>query len=123
MKSSIIKLFIIPIAACLIIVGNFATSSFAIDCGSATVTMIGVNPGAGGTGSSAIKVAFTNDTDQAVGDWQPGEGRFFFLSERLGDQGLATLLTAYATDKPVWIRIADPGTTNSLITIIYLKAN
>jgi hypothetical protein len=122
MKRKSLNIFAILITTCLITLGCFTVNSFAVDCSSATITMIGVNPGAGGTGASDIKVGFKNTSGVTVGDWAVNTERFFFLSESLGNQGLATLLTAHTLEMPVWIRIADPGTPGSLVSIIYLNA-
>ena len=44
----------------------------------------------------------------------------FYLSEDLGDSGLATLLAAYSMGKTIWVRTlgATPG---SIISIIYVN--
>jgi len=47
--------------------------------------------------------------------------RQFYLSSTLGNQGLATLLTAYSLGKTVWVRIAGDGSSGSLISIIYIN--
>ena len=47
--------------------------------------------------------------------------RQFYLSSTLGNQGLATLLTAYSLGKTVWVRIAGTGEPGSLIQIIYIN--
>ena len=47
--------------------------------------------------------------------------RQFYLSSTLGNQGLATLLTAYSLGKTVWVRIAGDGAPGSLIEIIFVN--
>ena len=47
--------------------------------------------------------------------------RQFYLSSTLGNQGLATLLTAYSLGKTVWVRIPGDGAAGSLIQIIYMN--
>jgi len=47
--------------------------------------------------------------------------RQFYLSSTLGNQGLATLLTAYSLGKTVWVRIAGTGEPGSLIQIIFIN--
>ena len=107
----------------MMVVTGLATSCFATaDCSSAQVMMIGTNPGAGGVGSSGIKVSLKNLSGHTVGtDWLINTNRMFFLTTDLGDQGLATLLTAMSLNKPVWVRIAGNAEPASLISIIYLS--
>ena len=80
------------------------------------IKKIGVSPGAGGAGSAGYMVQL-DDT----GSPQAWSGTVqFYLSDDLGDSGLATLLTAYSLGKTVWARTA--GTTpGSLITILYMN--
>jgi len=47
--------------------------------------------------------------------------RLFYLSSTLGNQGYATLLTAYSLGKTVWVRIAGTGEPGSLVQIIYIN--
>ena len=47
--------------------------------------------------------------------------RQFYLSSNLGNQGLATLLTAYSMNKTLWVRIAGDGSAGSLIEIIFIN--
>ena len=47
--------------------------------------------------------------------------RQFYLSSNLGNQGLATLLTAYSMNKTLWVRIAGDGSSGSLIEIIFIN--
>jgi len=47
--------------------------------------------------------------------------RQFYLSSALGNQGLATLLTAYSMGKTIWVRIAGDGSPGSLIEIIFVN--
>ena len=49
--------------------------------------------------------------------------RQFYLSSTLGNQGLATLLTAYSLGQTVWVRIAGTGAQGSLIEIILINSN
>jgi hypothetical protein len=98
-----------------------AGNSFAVDCGVAGVVMIGPAPGEGGTGSSGYKIELVNKTAASVGTWAPGTTRMFFLHENLGKAGLATGLTAMATDYDMWVRIPGDGAVNSLITVMYLN--
>ena len=47
--------------------------------------------------------------------------RQFYLSSTLGNQGLATLLTAYSLNKTLWVRIAGTAAPGSLIEIIFIN--
>ena len=47
--------------------------------------------------------------------------RQFYLSSNLGNQGLATLLTAYSLNKTLWVRIAGDGSPGSLVEIIFIN--
>ncbi len=47
--------------------------------------------------------------------------RQFYLSQELGNQGLAVLLTAYAMGETVWVRIAGDGESGSLVTVIFVN--
>jgi hypothetical protein len=116
----------ISVTSLALFVGLFALAmlagnSFAVDCGQAEVAMVGPAPGTGGTGSSGYKIKLINRTGAAVGDWAPDGSRMFYLHEDLGDAGLATALTAIATDYDLWVRIPGDGSVNSLITIMYLN--
>jgi len=110
------------VSLAIFMVYGLATSSMAADCSKAEVYMIGANPGSGGTGSAGIKVALINRSGATVGtDWTNNSKRMFYLTQDLGDQGLATLLTAMSLNKPVWVRIVGDAPVNSLISIVYLS--
>jgi len=47
--------------------------------------------------------------------------RQFYLSSTLGNQGLATILTAYSMGKTLWVRIAGDGAKGSLIEIVFIN--
>jgi hypothetical protein len=47
--------------------------------------------------------------------------RQFYLSSTLGNQGLATLLTAYSLNKTIWARIAGTAAPGSLVEIIFIN--
>ena len=57
--------------------------------------------------------------DQSDVNWTGS--RQFYLSDDLGDQGLAVLLTAYALGETVWVRIAGDASAGSLIKIIFVN--
>ena len=91
-----------------------------VDCSTATVIM------AGGAipipGSSNIRVYLRNNSGILVGSWPNNEARFFYMDQSIAKEGLATLLTAFATGKNVYVQI--PGTTaanNSSITVVFIK--
>ena len=90
-----------------------------VDCSTATVIM------AGGAipipGSSNIRVQLRNNSGILVGSWPNNEARFFYMDQSIAKEGLATLLTAFATGKKVWVRISGTAVANSLIKIVYIK--
>ena len=94
---------------------GLSSVSFAVDCSKAEIVQIGANAGIGhGTASDNV-IAFKCLSD---GSW----GSFVQLipNAAIGDQALATALTALSLDKTVWIR-ASGNTTGSLLNIIYLN--
>lgn len=116
------KLSGIALLAVVMIFGLTSMAFAYADCSSAKVTMVGAAPGYGGAGSAGIKVMLKNMTGHTVGtDWANGTLRMFFLTTDLGDQGLATLLTAMSLGKNVWVRIGGNAEPASLISIIYLS--
>ena len=66
----------------------------------------------GGVAKIVVKIADGSATPQFTGDRQ------YFLHPDLGNQALATLLTAFSMDKTVWLRVESLDAL-SLITIIY----
>ena len=90
-----------------------------VDCSTATVIM------AGGAipipGSSNIRVQLRNNSGILVGSWPNNEARFFYMNQSIAKEGLATLLTAFATGKKVWVRISGTAVANSLIKVVYIK--
>ena len=116
-------LSVVAVVSLLLIFG-ITSVSFADpgDCSSAEIMMIGSAPGYGGAGSDGIKVSLKNKSGHTVGtDWNNNTERMFFLTDDLGDRGLAILLTAMSLDKPVWVRIAGNAEVNSLISVIFLN--
>jgi hypothetical protein len=47
--------------------------------------------------------------------------RQFYLSQELGNQGLAVVLSAYSMGETLWVRIAGNGSPGSLITIVFIN--
>ena len=93
---------------------------FSADLDGCTITRIGAYPGLinADLNRSGYPVFLSHPS------W-PETSRMFYLSADLGDGGLATLLTAFSLEKPIWVRIgpsaeasADPG---SIITVIYVN--
>lgn len=108
---------------CILVVFSltfFATSgAYAADVMSATITKIGFYPGI--TPDSSGGIIFLDDNE----DYYWTGGRMFYLSSELGNQGLATALTALSMGKTVLVRIGgsaaaspEPG---SLINVIYIN--
>lgn len=92
-----------------------ANTLYAADCSSAEIKRVGDNPATGAAGASSYMVQLDCASDAI---WR---GTLtLYLSEELGDSGLATLLTAYSLGKTVWVRTlgVDPG---SIVTVIYLN--
>jgi len=108
------KFMILPVVLFALYVFS-ANNLYAADCGFATIKKIGNNPLLTNTGASPY-MARLDCNDDSI--W-PGEIAFY-LSQDLGDAGLATLLTAYSLGKTVWVRTLGV-TTGSIITVVYLN--
>ena len=68
-----------------------------------------------------VFVTLVNKTTATIGGvWAPNDERSFYLHQSIANQGMATLLTALASNKTVFVRLYDikPG---SLIYIIYTR--
>jgi hypothetical protein len=108
---------LLALAFCIAVGGSFGAGTVtAADCGNARVTQPGIYPALQSGGASSY-IAFFECLD-AVPAWSGP--RQFVLSTDLGDAGYATLLTALALDKNVWIRV-ESVVARSLATIIYLN--
>ena len=83
----------------------------ALDVANARINRVGYNP--------AFQGAMVQLDDVTDGNYTGV--RQYYLSSTLGNQGLATLLTAYSLGKTVWVRIAGTGEPGSLIQIIYIN--
>jgi len=95
-------------------------NAYAVDCGSASVQMVG--PTLSTTDADKVVVRLRNKTAAAVGTWAPNTDRTFYLHQSVANKGLATLLTAFMMEKTVWVRIASTdAAVNSLVTIVYVK--
>lgn len=57
-------------------------------------------------------------TDLSAKAWTGS--RMFYLSPTLGNQGLATALTALSMGQSVWVRVSGTGVAGSLVTVLYV---
>lgn len=94
---------------------NIPTAHASVDVESCKIMAMGIWPGAITGGSGAV--VFLKD-ESPTPRWYGN--RMFFLSEELGNQGLATLLTALSMGKNVMIAAAGNGEPGSFITTIYI---
>ena len=120
------RLRMVPIFVITITITVFLTPQFvaALDVGACRIKRIGVMDKASSPIANAPIVVQLIDTRSGTPTWPNGEEgveRIFFLHPDLGNAGYATLLTAYSLGKTVWVRIADPGTSGSLITVIAIN--
>lgn len=113
MKRLHTSIFLASLLALMVV---FSTSTlYAADCANATIERVGTNPVTGSTGASPYMVQL-DCADDSI--W-PGV-MTLYLSQDLGDSGLATLLSAYSMGKSVWVRTL--GTTpGSIVSIIYVN--
>lgn len=112
MKTSRKAFFVAVLVSLMFVVS--VNNLYAADCASATIKRLGNNPvKASGASSYMVQLDCSDDTA-----W-PGT-LTLYLSEELGDSGLATLLTAYSLQKTVWVRTLGvaPG---SIVSVIYLN--
>lgn len=84
----------------------------------AQITRIGIFPNM--TPDSSIPVFLTDTAAQPAFS----AGTMFYLNNSLGNEGLATLLTAFSMGKTVWVRIVGEGAApapGDYITIVYVN--
>jgi hypothetical protein len=62
-------------------------------------------------------------TDMSSTPAWSGSRQFFLSQATFGNQGLATMLTAFSMGKTVYVRIAGTAEALSLITVIYVNAD
>ncbi len=106
--------------AALVMAGSafFSAPALAdVDVASAKIERLGPDPRFAST-SSGYMVQFS---DTAANPAWAGV-RQFYLSDDLGNTGIATLLTAFSLDETVWVRIAGTAEAGSLVTIIFVNA-
>lgn len=116
MKPKRMSIFVITITISVLLAPQFVA---ALDVNACRIKRIGVIDDA----TAPILVQLV-DTRSGAPTWPNGvEGveRQFYLHPNLGNAGYATLLTAYTLGKTVWVRIADPGTGGSLITVVLIN--
>jgi hypothetical protein len=99
---------------------SFLTAgAYAADVGYATILKIGFYPRI--TPESSGAVVFLDDSEDIAFTGM----RMYYLSTDLGNQGLATFLTAFSMDKKVWVRIGGstgaPADNGSLINVVYIQ--
>ena len=106
--------FVVLVGVALIVLPS-SVNAANFDIAAAEITKIGVYPNL--TPTSSIPV-FLTDTSGAFAN------RMFYLHESCGNQGLATLLTAFSMEKTVWVRIVGEGAAaapGDYVTIIYVN--
>jgi len=113
LKNLSISTVLIIVALSLIILPLKANAS--VDCAVAKISRIGMYPGAFGTKGIMVQLI-----DQAPTPSWPG-ARTFYLSDTVGNEGYAALLTAYSMGKTLWVRIAGDASPGSLIIILHIN--
>lgn len=111
-----VKIQLIILAIIGLVIFNGESDAYAIDCSSAQVVLAG--PAYAGT--SKVSVTLKNTSSAAIGTWAVNTNRTFYLHDSILDRGLATLLTAKAIQRDVWVRLVN-YTAGSLITVVYVK--
>ena len=106
MFSLVIAMFLV---ASLMIIPTIANAT--VDANNVTIRRIGADPRFQGAMVVLIDPSGINWTGP----------RQFYLSSTLGNQGLATLLTAYSLGKKLWVRIAGDASPGSLVEIIFIN--
>jgi hypothetical protein len=95
------------------------SGAYAADVSFAKITRIGFYPYI--TPQSSGAILFLDDTE----DYYWTGSRMYYMSTELGNQGLATALTAYSMGKTIFVRIGGsagaPADAGSLINVIYIN--
>jgi len=94
---------------------GLSSVSFAADCADAEIVKVGANAGAGGGAASDNVIGIKCLSDSSWGSYVG-----LIPNAAIGDQALATALTAFSLDKTVWVR-ASGKTAGSMLNIIYLN--
>lgn len=105
------------LALCLSValVFTIASSSMADDCTSAEIMKVGAGAGMGGGTASDNVIGVKCISDTSWGTYAQ-----FYPNTAIGDQALATALTAYSLDKKVWIRVSSK-VSGSMLNNIYIN--
>ncbi len=109
------KFGVLAICISTVMLLGLSSVSFAADCASAEILKVGASAGAGGGAASDNVIAVKCLSDATWGNYVQ-----LYPNAAIGDQALATALTALSLDKKVWIR-ASAKTTGSLLNVIYLN--
>ncbi|MGV8073286.1 MAG: hypothetical protein AB2L11_01800 [Syntrophobacteraceae bacterium] len=108
------KKFIPVMLAVLLLTCAIAAPAMAsVDVATCSIVRVGYDPRFSG---AMVQL----DDMRTMGELWTG-ARQFYLSSALGNQGLATLLTAYSMGKTVWVRISGTATSGSLVEIIFIN--
>ena len=97
------------LVASMMIIPTVANAT--VDSGQNTIIKVGADP--------RFEGAMVQLDDLTDNKWTGV--RQFYLSSALGNQGLATLLTAYSMGKTIWVRIVGDGSPGSLVEIIFVN--
>ena len=110
-----IKFGLLAICISAVMLLGVSSVSFAADCSKAEILKVGVNAGVGaGTASdNVISIKCLSDSS-----WGGYTG--LIPNVAIGDQALATALTAFSLDKSVWVR-ASGKTSGSILNVIYMN--
>ncbi len=92
-----------------------AATSMAADCADAEILKVGAAAGVGGASASDNVIAVKCLSDTSWGTYAQ-----FYPNEAIGDQALATALTALSLGKHVWIRVSSK-TSGSMLQTIYVN--
>lgn len=94
---------------------SVSSNVMADDCATAEVVKVGTGAGMGGGTASDNVIGIKCLSDTTWGNYAQ-----FYPNTRVGDQALATALTAYSLDKKVWIRVSSK-VSGSMLNNIYIN--
>ena len=103
---------------------SMACSAYAVECTSATVIQAGpaYYTDTNGNPIEIVNVVLRNDSGSTVGTWANGTQRRFKLFQSIDSKGLATMLTAFSLDRPVYVLIPNANAAaGAYITRVYIK--
>ncbi len=111
------KFKVVSLALCATVALSFsvASSVMAADCAEAEVLKVGSGAGMGGGTASDNVIGIKCLSDTTWGSYAQ-----FYPNTAIGDQALATALTAYSLDKSVWIRVSSK-VSGSMLNNIYIN--